>query len=46
MISGGQGFELAYRDSGNMIHFPIFTMQIFPPSQKITILKYDTVSYS
>ena len=28
------GFELTYRDSGNTIHFSIFTMQIFPPSQK------------
>ena len=40
------GFELTYRDSGNTIHFSIFTMQIFPPSQKITIPKYYAVSYS
>ena len=30
-------FVLTYRDSGNTIHFSIFTMQIFPTSQKITI---------
>ena len=30
---------------GNMIHFSIFMMQIFPSSQKITIPKYNTVSY-
>ena len=40
------GFELMYRDSGNTIHFPIFAMQIFPPSQKITTPKYNAVSYS
>ena len=28
------GFEWTYRDSGNTIHFLIFTMQIFPPRQK------------
>ena len=33
------GFELTYRDSGSTNHFLIFTMQIFPPSQKITIPK-------
>ena len=43
MISRGEGFELAYHDSGNTIHFPFFTMQIFPPSQK----NHDTkVCYS
>ena len=31
MISG---FELAYRDSGNTIHFSVFTIQISTPSQK------------
>ena len=40
------GFELTYRDSGSTNHFLIFTMQIFPPSQKITIPKYNAVSYS
>ena len=40
------GFKLTYRDSGNSIHFSIFTMQVFPPSQKITIPKYNAVSYS
>ena len=40
------GFELKICDSGNMIHFSIFTIQIFPPSQRITIPKYNTVSYS
>ena len=39
-------FELTYRDSGNTIHFSIFTMQFFPSSQKITITKYNAVSYS
>ena len=39
------GFELTYRDSGNTINFLIFTMQISPPSQKITIPKYNAVSY-
>ena len=39
-------FELTYHDSGNLIHFPVFTMQTFPPSQKILIPKYNTVSYS
>ena len=39
------GFELTYRDSGNTIHFLIFTMQISPPSQKIAIPKYNAVSY-
>ena len=34
------------RDLGNMTHFSIFTMQISPPSQKITIPKYNAVSYS
>ena len=33
------------RDLGNMTHFSIFTMQISPPSQKITIPKYNAVSY-
>ena len=37
---------LTYHDSGNTIHFSIFTMQIFPPSQKIMIRKYNAVSYS
>ena len=40
------GFELMHHDSGNTIHFSIFTMQIFPPSKKITIPKYNGVSYS
>ena len=40
------GFELTYRDSGNTFCFSIFTTQIFPPSQKITITKYNAVSYS
>ena len=39
------GFELTYRDSGNTIHVSIFTMQIFPLSQKTTIAKYNAVSY-
>ena len=34
-----------YRDLGDTIDFSIFTMQIFPPSQKITITKYNAVSY-
>ena len=33
------GFELAYRDLGN-IHFSFFTMQFFPPILKITIPKH------
>ena len=37
---------LIYHDLGNMIHFSIFTMQIFPPGQKIMIPKYNAVSYS
>ena len=32
-----KGFELKYNDSENTIHFSIFMMQIFPPSQYITI---------
>ena len=40
------GFELTYRDSGNMNHLSIFTMQIFSPSQNIMIPKYNKVSYS
>ena len=40
------GFELKYSDSGNAIHFSIFTIKIFPPSQTITIPKYNAVSYS
>ena len=40
------GLELMYRDSENMIHFSIFTTQIFPSSQKIMILKYNAISYS
>ena len=40
------GFKLTYRDSVNATHFSIFTMQIFSPSQKITISKYNVVSYS
>ena len=40
------GFELMYHDSGNLIHFSIFRMQIFPLSQKILIPKYNAVSYS
>ena len=39
-------FKLTYRDLGNTTHFSISTMQIFPPSQKITIPKYNAVSYS
>ena len=35
-----------YRDLGSTIHFSIFTMQIFRSSQKITIAKYNAVSYS
>ena len=34
------------RDSGNTIHFSIFTMQIFPLSQKTTIPEYNAVSQS
>ena len=33
------GFELTYRHSGNTIDFSFFTMQIFPSSLKITVLK-------
>ena len=40
------GFELTYRDSGNMNHLSIFTIQIFTPSQNIMIPKYNKVSYS
>ena len=39
-------FELMYYDSENTIQFLFFTMQMFPPCQKITILKYNAVSYS
>ena len=39
---GLAGFELRYLDLGNMIHFSIFMMQMFPSSQKITIPKYDS----
>ena len=35
------GFELMYRDSGNMIQFSFFTIQFFLPTQKITMPKYD-----
>ena len=38
------GFELTYRDSGNTIHFSFFTIQVFPPTQKITIPKKVSVS--
>ena len=31
------GFELMYHVSGNRIHFSIFKIQIFPPTQKITV---------
>ena len=34
------------RYSGNVTHFSISMMQIFPPSQKIAIPKYNAVSYS
>ena len=40
------GLESTYRDSGNPIYFSSSTLQIFPPSQKITIPKYNAVSYS
>ena len=40
------GYKLTYRDLGNMTYFSIFTMQIFPPSQKNMIPKYNAVSYS
>ena len=40
------GFQLTYCDLGNTIHFSIFMMQIFPPSQKITIPEYNAVSNS
>ena len=33
--------ELAYRDSGNTIHFSFFTTQFFPPSLLITIPKHN-----
>ena len=39
------GFKLRYCDSGS-IHFSIFTMQILPLSQKITIPEYIAVSQS
>ena len=35
-------FKLMYRDSGNM-HFSFFTIKFFPPTQKITIPKKDSV---
>ena len=35
-----------YHDSGNAIHFSIFTIQIFLSCQRIMIPKYNTVSYS
>ena len=38
------GFELTYRDSGNTIHFSFFTIQFFPPTQKITMPKKVFVS--
>ena len=44
MLSSEPGFELTSHDSGNTIHFSIFKMQVFPPSQKITISKHNTVS--
>ena len=37
------GYELTYGDLGNMIYFSIFMMQIFPPSQKNVIPKYNAV---
>ena len=40
------GFKLTYHDLGNTIHFSIFTMHTFPPSQKITISEYNAVSQS
>ena len=36
-----KGYELTYCDSGNLIHFLFFTMQLFPSTQKIMIPKYD-----
>ena len=39
-------FELTYRDSGNMIHFSVFMMKIFPPCPKVTIPKYNAFSFS
>ena len=44
--SPSTGFKLTYRDSGNMNHLWIFTIQFFPPRQNITIPKYKKVSYS
>ena len=38
--------ELTYCDSINLIQFSIFKIKISPPSQKITIPKYNAVSYS
>ena len=35
------GYELKHRDSGNTIQFSFFTMQFFPPTQKITKPKSD-----
>ena len=39
------GLELRYRDSLNTILI-VFSVQVFPPSQKITIPKYEIVSLS
>ena len=36
-------FELMYRDSGNIMHFSFFTIQFFPPTQKISIPKKVSV---
>ena len=33
------GFELMHRELGNTIHFSVITIQVFPPSQNITILR-------
>ena len=37
------GFELTYFDSGNMMYFSFFTIQFFPPTQKIMIPKKVSV---
>ena len=39
------GFELMYGDSGNTMHCSFFTIQFFPPTQKITMPRKVSVSY-
>lgn len=41
LLSCLKRLRITYCDSGNLIHFLFFTMQLFPSTQKIMIPKYD-----